>query len=136
MIDCHWEKFIDRQIHHCVEQHKTTKLPAFLLPQIPGYLESIQFFLKKIKKPVLLTGEYTPMNILVNQLSGNWHVDGLFDFGDAMLGLPEYDLLGPGAFLIQGNKQLLKNFLMGYGYSVDQIRQFNIRLFIIKAFMK
>lgn len=34
-----------------------------------------------------------------------------------MLGLPEYDLLGPGVFLIQGDKQLLKTFLMAYGYS-------------------
>ncbi|SPX60504.1 hypothetical protein [Legionella feeleii] len=33
-----------------------------------------------------------------------------------MLGLPEYDLLGPGAFLIQGDKQLLRTFLTAYGY--------------------
>lgn len=120
-IDCHWQNFIDRQMNYCVKQHRITQLPVFLLLQIPGYLESIQFSLKKIKKPVLLTGEYTPMNLLVKQISGNWHIDGLFDFGDAMLGLPEYDLLGPGAFLIQGNKKLLKNFLIEYGYSVNQM---------------
>ena len=66
--------------------------------------------------PVILTGEYTPMNFLVKQEAGVWHIHGLIDFGDSMLGLPEYDLLGPGAFLIQGDKILLNEFLSSYGY--------------------
>jgi len=70
---------------------------------------------------VLLTGEYTPMNFLVKNIGGVWHIDGLIDFGDSMLGLPEYDLLGPGAFLIQGDKRLLKEFLVSYGYSPDEL---------------
>ncbi len=40
-----------------------------------------------------------------------------------MLGLPEYDLLGPGAFLIQGDKQLLKTFLLAYGYSPNMLTE-------------
>jgi len=61
------------------------------------------------------------MNFLVKQVSGIWHVSGLIDFGDAMLGLPEYDLLGPGTFLIQGDKILLKEFLISYGYSQEKL---------------
>lgn len=38
-----------------------------------------------------------------------------------MLGLPEYDLLGPGAFLIQGDKILLREFLSSYGYSSKEM---------------
>lgn len=60
-------------------------------------------------------------HLLVNQTDGVWHIAGMFDFGDAMLGLPEYDLLGPGAFLIQGDKHLLKEFLQSYGYLHDQV---------------
>lgn len=118
-IDCHWHQFIEKQMHHCVEQHRTTGLSESLLQQIPAYLESAKMLLPTIKKPVLLTGEYTPMNFLVTQIAGIWHIEGLIDFGDAMLGLPEYDLLGPGAFLIQGDKQRLKVFLTAYGYSSD-----------------
>jgi len=120
-IDCHWDKFIDNQINHCLEHHRTKKLANSLLQQIPDYLESIDGILPKIKRPVLLTGEYTPMNFLVKNVDGNWHIDGLIDFGDSMLGLPEYDLLGPGAFLIQGDKQMLKEFLISYGYSPDAL---------------
>lgn len=38
-----------------------------------------------------------------------------------MLGLPEYDLLEPGAYLIQGDKILLKEFLSSYGYSSKEM---------------
>ena len=115
-IDCHWPQFLEKQIANCVEQHQTKGLPDALLQQLPAYIDSIKKALPKIKKPVILTGEYTPMNFLVKQVDGIWHISGLIDFGDAMLGLPEYDLLGPGAFLIQGDKQLLREFLTAYGY--------------------
>lgn len=122
-IDCHWPKFIENQMRNCVIQHQSTHLAQVLINQVPEYINSIKPNLLKIGKPVLLTGEYTLMNFLVKQVSGVWHVDGLIDFGDAMLGLPEYDLLGPGAFLIQGDKELLKVFLMAYGYSAEMLTQ-------------
>jgi len=122
-IDCHWKQFINKQIEHCLDQHRSTGLSDALLQQIPAYIESIKALLPQIQKPVLLTGEYTPMNFLVKQIDGVWHIDGLIDFGDAMLGLPEYDLLGPGAFLIQGDKSLLKAFLAAYGYLPDAMTE-------------
>lgn len=120
-IDCHWEKFINQQLNQCVARHQEMKLPEKLLRDIPQYLDSVKDVLPTIKKPVILTGEYTPMNFLVKQKAGVWHIHGLIDFGDSMLGLPEYDLLGPGAFLIQGDKILLREFLSAYGYSSEQM---------------
>jgi len=120
-IDCHWQQFIDKQINQCVETHRSNKLPAKLLPQLPAYIAAAKNLVYPIEKPVILTGEYTPMNLLVKQTAGIWHICGLIDFGDAMLGLADYDLLGPVAFLIQGNKELLKEFLAAYGYSPLQM---------------
>lgn len=120
-LDCHWEQFIDGQIAHCLEKHRENNLPSHLIEQIPHYIFSIKSLLVQIKAPVLLTGEYTPMNFLVQEQNGIWHISGLIDFGDAMLGLAEYDLLGPGAFLIQGDKELLKAFLIAYGYAKEDL---------------
>ncbi len=120
-IDCHWKEFISRQLKHCVAHHQETGLPEILLQQLPNYLDSVKNILPEIKNPVILTGEYTPMNFLVKQEAGVWHINGLIDFGDSMLGLPEYDLLGPGAFLIQGDKILLREFLLSYGYSPKEM---------------
>lgn len=116
-IDCHWQKFIETQIKQCVDQHRAKNLPESLLQQIPKYLQSIENDLYQIDNSVILTGEYTPMNLMVKQIAGTWHICGLIDFGDSMLGKAEYDLLGPGAFLIQGDKQLLQEFIKSYGYS-------------------
>lgn len=120
-IDCHWATFIENQIKNCVENHRAKKLSASLLEQIPSYVEMVKQSLLKIEKPVLLTGEYTPMNFLVTDIEGTWHISGLIDFGDAMLGNYQYDLLGPGAFLIQGDKELLNAFLSAYGYLPDEL---------------
>ena len=122
-IDCHWTEFMKEQINHCVKQHQDTGLSEQLLQQIPDYLISAEKILPEIKHPVILTGEYTPMNFLVTQKLGIWHITGLIDFGDAMLGLPEYDLLGPGVFLIQGDKSLLREFLIAYGYLPEQLTE-------------
>lgn len=119
-IDSNWPQFIDKQIKFCQKKHHTT-LSKSLLEQIPSYLESIKKTFIQCNKSVILTGEYTPMNLLVNQVDGVWHIAGMFDFGDSMLGLPEYDLLGPGVFLIQGDKSLLREFLTSYGYSQDMM---------------
>ncbi|MCA0402707.1 MAG: aminoglycoside phosphotransferase family protein [Proteobacteria bacterium] len=86
-IDCHWPQFLEKQIKNCIEQHQITGLSPHLLQQLPTYLESIREILPKFKNPVILTGEYTPMNFLVRQEEGIWHICGLIDFGDAMLGL-------------------------------------------------
>lgn len=120
-IDCHWTSFIKHQIKHCVAHHQVKKFPGSLLEQIPAYIEQVDKTLSQIDKPVLLTGEYTPMNFLVTQIDGVWHVSGLIDFGDTMLGHYQYDLLGPGAFLIQGNKELLSAFLNAYGYLPNEL---------------
>lgn len=120
-IDCHWKEFINKQLNQCVTRHQETGLSNILLQQIPTYLDAIKDILPVIKKPVILTGEYTPMNFLVKQEARVWHIHGLIDFGDSMLGLPEYDLLGPGAFLIQGDKILLREFLSSYGYSPEDM---------------
>jgi hygromycin-B 7''-O-kinase len=120
-IDCHWSHFIENQIKDSIENHRTNKLSDNLLNQIPSYIDAIHDSLLKIENPVLLTGEYTPMNFLVTHVDGLWHISGLIDFGDAMLGHYKYDLLGPGAFLIQGDKRLLKAFLSAYGISAEEM---------------
>lgn len=121
LIKDNWLSFIKNQIKHCVEHHKAKNLPNFLLEQIPSYIAATTKSLLKSQKPVLLTGEYTPMNLLVTDVKGIWHIASLIDFGDAMLGAYQYDFLGPGAFLIQGNKELLKAFFIAYGYLPEQL---------------
>ncbi|WP_131783371.1 aminoglycoside phosphotransferase family protein [Legionella gresilensis] len=122
-IDCHWQTFIKNQLTQCIENHRIKNLPKQLLQEIPSYIEKVMESLVQIERAVILTGEYTPMNFLVNHLDGAWHISGLIDFGDAMLGHYKYDLLGPGAFLIQGDKELLRTFLIAYGFLPHELNE-------------
>jgi hygromycin-B 7''-O-kinase len=100
-IDCHWNQFIERQLNQCVERHRRNGISESLIEELPRYLRDAAGLIPRSIKPVLLTGEYTPMNLLVREGSDGWHIEGLIDFGDCMLGFHEYDLLGLEPFLFK-----------------------------------
>lgn len=122
-IDSHWDRFLESQILNCADRHRSLNLPMALVDGISSYLVATDPLLPRGITPVLLTGEYTPMNLVVKEKDGVWELHGLIDFGDSLLGPPEYDLLGPGAFLIQGNRQLARELLLSYGYQVGDLNQ-------------
>lgn len=123
-----WSDFIPNQISKCVERHTRLRLPANLLGEIPEYLKSIDSFLPiQLNHPVLLTGEFTPGNILTSWSNGTLKISGLIDYGDSMIGFHEYDFLGPCTFLAAGEKDLLLAFFRGYGYSSKDIDRSLIR---------
>ena len=59
---------------------------------------------------VILTGEYTPFNLL-HQGSG---LSAMFDFGDGLVGPREYDWLGPLCFLAAGDAARIDALFDGY----------------------
>ena len=101
-----WADFLQGQRERCHQRQQRTGLPAHLLAQLASFLEG-----PVPEGPdVILTGEYTPFNLL--------HQDGglsaMFDFGDGLVGPREYDLLGPLCFLAAGDAQCIDAFFDGY----------------------
>lgn len=120
-IDSHWPEFIEKQKSQCLERHRVKKMKPELLEDLPAYLATAQKQLPQKITSVLLTGEYTPFNLLVKEVSGHWILSSMIDFGDCMLGHCEYDLLGPASFLIQGDPVLFREFLISYGYRASEL---------------
>lgn len=117
-----WTNFIAAQISNCVATHSRLKLPAHLLDEIPDYLEkNMPGVPIHLDCPVLLTGEYTPGNVLTKWTSNSLRISSLIDYGDTMIGFHEYDFLGPCTFLAAGDRDLLTSFFSGYGYKQDEI---------------
>lgn len=108
-----WKSFIEKQKENCVERHSKFDMPEWFISGIPEYLRSVVIPLDI--SPVLLTGEYTPFNLLVE----NGKLTGMVDFADAFSGLAEYDLIGPGVFLGAGDRLLIKSLFDGYGARPD-----------------
>ncbi len=106
-----WGDFVSAQRAGCRRRQQRTGLPAHLLdtlsPFIAGELP--------VGPDVILTGEYTPMNLL----GGSQGLAGMFDFGDGLVGPREYDWLGPLCFLAAGHADRCRAFMSGYGTTLD-----------------
>lgn len=117
-----WSHFIREQIDQCTARQTKMNLPKALIDDIPNYLKTnAASVTRKLTAPVLLTGEYTPGNIMIDSKAGEWSVTGIIDYGDAMIGHFEYDFLGPATFLAGGSNELLTSFLKGYGVAEDEM---------------
>ncbi|MDQ0166239.1 aminoglycoside phosphotransferase family protein [Bacillus horti] len=116
-----WSVFMTQQMDNCVAHHRKLGLKEELLRDIPSYIEKYKHLLPTDIQPVLLTGEYTPFNLLVEQQVDGVSLTGMIDFADCMVGFHEYDLLGPAVFFACGNPELLQDLLFAYGYTQDKL---------------
>jgi len=124
-------EWISTQKKQVITHHSKTGLAPHLVEQLEKYVSS---FVPSSKK-VMLTGEYTPFNLLVNQVDGRSRVTGLIDFADCFIGEPTYDLLGPILFNYYPTPGLTKNFLTAYGLELtESSRTYLMQLLILHRF--
>lgn len=109
-----WNQFLAAQVANCRKRHERLNSPQWLIDELDDHLRSRAPQPTPPNRPVILTGEYTPFNLLVTRAGEGWQLSGMFDFGDAMIGPREYDWLGPSLFSCEGNVRLVEAFLRGY----------------------
>jgi hygromycin-B 7''-O-kinase len=112
-----WEQFIPKQIEGCRARHERLGLPEKYLDGLDNFLRDAVTLIPVNAASVILTGEYNPENIFLEEHSGRWRLAALIDFGDVMTGWGEYDLLGPSTFAAAGRPGRVRSLLRGYGYS-------------------
>lgn len=118
-----WDGFVRAQIVGCKARHQRLGAPAWLTGSVDEWIAARRSLVPDGAHRVVLTGEYTPFNLLVDPAtapSGAPRLVGMFDFGDTMLGPPDYDLLGPATFLAAGDPVLLTALLDGYGLPLGE----------------
>lgn len=124
-------EWISTQKKQVTTHHSKTGLAPHLVEHLENYVST---FVPSSQK-VLLTGEYTPFNLLVNQADDRWRVTGLIDFADCFIGEPTYDLLGPILFNYYPTPKLTKNFLSAYGMALtDSSRTYLMQLLLLHRF--
>jgi len=120
-IEPRWDRFMRQQIEGCRARHTRLGLPQKFLDGLDDILADAATLIPVNAPPVILTGEYIPENFLLSQQAGGWQLSGLIDFGDVLAGWPEYDLLGPSAFMTAGMPRRVRSLFEGYGYSSADI---------------
>ncbi|WP_245676875.1 phosphotransferase family protein [Oligoflexus tunisiensis] len=128
-----WTPFFAQQIAHARARHTRLGMPRWFTDSVDAFVQKALPLLSGSFQPVILTGEYTPFNLLVLDEPEVTRIAGMIDFGDAMIGTPEYDLLGPLLFSCEGRPNLVKALLSGYGYAeADQNRTLRRRLMLLQ----
>jgi hygromycin-B 7''-O-kinase len=130
-----WGSFIRQQRERCHARQARTGLPAHLLAQLEPFLDS-EPALDPLVKPgdhVILTGEYTPMNLMFNERTGK--VCGMFDFGDGLVGPREVDWLGPLCFLAAGHAERCAALMAGLQRQLNPaLRRHLLRLLLLHRY--
>lgn len=130
-LEPRWEHFIPKQIEGCRARHERMGLPRKYLDELEDILHDAKTLIPMNSPAVILTGEYTPENLLLNEGPDGWRLSGLIDFGDVMTGWREYDLLGPSAFMIGGVPGRFRSFFRGFGYCEADMNPFLTRRLMI-----
>ena len=117
---CRWRSFMSRQIRICAERQRTLRsLPEHLTAQIPDFLESAQPISTPGFEPRLIHADINADHVYVAPGGDGWRVTGLIDFGDAMIGEPEYDLVAPNLEITRGDPGLLRVLLGSTGLAFE-----------------
>jgi hygromycin-B 7''-O-kinase len=120
-LDRDWHGFIERQARACVERQRACGANPAWLDRLPSYVGERLGLLPAEFEPVLLHGDVHPLNVLLAQERGRWEVSGLFDFGDSLCGHREYEFVAPGVLMLQGSRDMQREFLLAYGYEESQL---------------
>lgn len=130
-VNQQFDQWISKQKNQVEEHHNGTGLASHLIREVKDYVASFE----PSKEKVLLTGEYTPFNLIVNRVQDRWMLTGLIDFADCFIGEPHYDLLGPILFNFYKETELTSAFLNSYGLEVtDQVQVRLMQLLLLHQY--
>lgn len=114
-IKVDWPSYLQDLTAACLARHQRRNMPAGLLGQVLPYLEAAGDF-AAAGEPRFIHMDIHPWNLMAKQEGGRWKLDGLLDFGDAIVGHSDrFELLTPLLFMAQGSPVLLKALLESYG---------------------
>jgi len=108
-----WAEFVAEQRAGCRGRQAGLGLAEEWLAQIPAALD-VEL---EGSPPVLVHTEIMRGHLFVEQdPAGRWGFSGLIDFEPAMRGAAEYDFVGVGSFVAEGDRRFLGRVLRAYGY--------------------
>jgi hygromycin-B 7''-O-kinase len=114
-IRVNWPAYVDGLISSCLARHQRRQMPAALVAQVLPYIESAGDFTAP-GDARFIHMDFHPWNLMAKEVNGQWRLDGLLDFGDAIVGNSDrFELLTPMMFMVQGDPVLAKTLLQFYG---------------------
>ncbi len=102
-----------------VEFQRRCGVSEELLERLPSWIASAAPLEPEARR-ALLHGDVNHQQVLIEERNGRHELSGLFDFGDSIVGHPEYELVTPIFLITCGEPGLSAALLRGYGMAVDE----------------
>jgi hygromycin-B 7''-O-kinase len=116
-----WRTFLIDQIAEAYDHPPLPELAWEPKQEIRRFFESLSGLMDEGFQPVLLLADITREHVFVERLDGEWQMVGYLDFGDAMVGHPDYEFVAPGLEIGGGNPEILQTLLITAGYPVEAL---------------
>jgi hygromycin-B 7''-O-kinase len=119
-----WSQFLAAQVAALAAHH----LPIPELDWNPEqdfatFFDSLEGILGQPFQTVLLLADITREHVFIDYCDRKRQVIGYLDFGDAMLGHPDYEMVAPGLEIAGGDPELLRSLLIAAGYPENTLDQ-------------
>jgi hygromycin-B 7''-O-kinase len=110
-----WNLFIKDRFENMTIHHQNKGMDSQWLRELPKFLSKFQLEDFMTSKPVFLHADLTWDHFLVVENEAEPKVSGVIDFADCRLGHSEYDIPASAAYILKGDTEALRNYILGLG---------------------
>jgi hygromycin-B 7''-O-kinase len=114
-----WEPFVRTRV--AARNQELAGVRPELARGMSSYVGSSTLSRADAFRPILLLSDITREHVMVEHTDNSWRHVSYVDFGDAMIGPREYEVVAPGVDMVRGDPELLQELLMAAGYTADQL---------------
>lgn len=118
----HWNEFITSQYNEWESHQKRKGLPEPWLRSVPEFLHGFPMHEFLCENPVLMHADLTFDHFLV-QMGTQPEISGVLDMADCQVGHFEYEIIAPCVFILEGQRELLRRFLIGCGFVESRLNK-------------
>lgn len=111
-----WAEFVAERAETFIERQVARNVNSKVIEQLPKYIDE-SLTLVPLEPVVFLHGDVHFGNILFDMHVPLPKIAGLFDWADSRVGWREYDMLAVGVLILQGERELQREFFRAYGYA-------------------
>lgn len=112
-----WAEFVALRRQRLSEKHSADGLPPAWVADIERTVASLPPLECGMDQLACLHTDLHPGNLLARSVGDRLELSGMYDFGDAMIGAREHELIAPAAFMAAAVPGGLRALLSGYGYA-------------------
>lgn len=120
-FDCNWTEFVKDRSSTFVQRQIEHGVNSKIIEILPAFIEENLKHIPTISPTVFMHSDVHFGNLHVSNVDEHLEIAGLFDFADSRRGFYEYDFLAVGILIIQGQREVQREFFKAYGYAENEL---------------